>query len=96
MQKQYYVYIMASKKHGTLYIGATDDLVKRVYQHKNNLVEGFTKKYNIHMLVYHESTSNANSMVTRERQLKKWNRQWKIELIEKFNPEWKDLYEEII
>lgn len=96
MQKQYYVYIMASKKHGTLYIGATDDLVKRVYQHKNNLVEGFTKKYNIHMLVYHESTSNASSMVTRERQLKKWNRQWKIELIEKFNPEWKDLYEEII
>lgn len=96
MQKQYYVYILASNKHGTLYIGATDDLVKRVYQHKNNFVEGFTKKYNIHMLVYHESTSNANSMITRERQLKKWNRQWKIELIEKFNPKWKDLYEEII
>lgn len=96
MQKQYFVYILANKRNGTLYIGATDDLVKRTYQHKNNLVDGFTKKYKVHMLVYYESTNDANSMVARERQLKKWNRQWKIELIEKFNPEWRDLYEEII
>lgn len=96
MHKQYFVYILASKKHGTLYIGATNDLVKRVYQHKNDLVEGFTKKYNVRILVYFETTNDANSMVERERQMKKWNRQWKIELIEKSNPEWKDLYEEIL
>ncbi len=65
MQKQYFVYILASKKYGTLYIGATDNLVKRIYQHKNNLVEGFTKKYNIHMLVYYELTNDANNMVLR-------------------------------
>ncbi len=89
---EYYVYILASKKHGTLYIGVTNDLIKRVFEHKNNLVEGFTKKYGVHQLVYFEQTGDINSAITREKQLKKWRRQWKIELIEEKNPEWKDLF----
>ena len=90
----YYVYIMASKKNGTLYIGVTNDLIKRVYAHKNDLVEGFTKKYGVHQLVYYEQTEDVKSAIQREKQLKKWNRGWKIELIEKMNPDWKDLYDE--
>ena len=74
----------------------TNDLVKRVYEHKKNLVEGFTKKYNIHILVYFEQTNAITSAITREKQMKKWKRQWKIELIEAKNPEWKDLYFDII
>ena len=77
---KYYIYILASKKNGTLYIGVTSDLVKRIYEHKNNLVEGFTKEYNVHNLVYYEIVTDANSAVTREKQLKKWNRGWKIPL----------------
>jgi putative endonuclease len=96
MHKQYFVSILVSRKYGILYIGATDDLVNRTYQHKNDLVEGFTKKYKVHMLVYYESTNDANIMVLREQQMKKWNRQWKINLIQKFNPEWRDLYEDIL
>ena len=92
----YYVYILASKKNGTLYIGVTNDLVKRVYEHKQNLVEGFTKKYNIHMLVYYEQTNDITSAITREKQMKAWKRQWKVELIEEKNPEWKDLYFSIV
>jgi putative endonuclease len=91
----YYVYLLASKKNGTLYIGVTSNLVKRVHEHKYNLVEGFTKKYNVHKLVYYEATEDINSAITREKQLKKWKRAWKIELIEKNNPEWKDLYFEL-
>ncbi len=91
----YYVYILASKKNGTLYIGVTSDLVRRVYEHKYNLVEGFTKKYAVHSLVYFESTESVESAITREKQLKKWNRAWKVQLIEKVNPTWKDLYSEI-
>ncbi len=94
--KQYYLYILASKKNGTLYIGITNDLVRRIYEHKNNLIDGFTKKYNVHNLVYYEESPDAISAITREKQMKKWKRQWKIELIEKVNPEWKDLYGEII
>jgi putative endonuclease len=94
--KTYYVYILASKRNGTLYIGFTSNLIQRIYQHKNNLVEGFTKKYNIHKLVYYEETSNVFSALEKEKQLKKWNRKWKLELIEKNNPEWKDLYDLII
>jgi len=90
--KQYYVYILASKRNGTLYIGVTSDLIKRVYEHKNNLIDGFTKEYNIHDLVYFEETNDVHAAITREKQLKKWNRDWKIELIEKNNPEWKDLF----
>ena len=93
--KSYYVYILASKRNGTLYIGVTNDLVRRVYEHKQGLVEGFTKKYNVHRLVFFEETNDVESAITKEKQMKKWNRQWKIELIEKNNPEWKDLYSEI-
>ncbi|KPK96345.1 hypothetical protein AMJ80_00520 [bacterium SM23_31] len=88
----FYVYILASKRNGTLYIGVTNDISKRVYEHKNDLVEGFTKKYNVHMLVYYEQTGDINFALKREKCLKKWKRAWKIELIEKFNPDWKDLY----
>ena len=92
----YYVYILASKKNGTLYIGVTNDLIKRVYEHKNDLVEGFTKKYGVHQLVYFEQTGSIESAITREKQIKKWRRQWKIELIEKKNLEWKDLYSDLV
>ena len=92
----YYVYILASKKNGTLYIGVTSDLIKRVYEHKNNLVEGFTQKHHVHELVYFEQTNGVNSAITREKQMKKWRRQWKIELIEQQNSAWKDLYFDLI
>jgi putative endonuclease len=90
--KQYYVYILASKRNGTLYTGVTNDLLKRIYIHKNDLVEGFTKKYSIHNLVYYEVHTDVREAITKEKQMKKWKRKWKIELIEKFNPNWKDLY----
>ena len=93
--KSYYVYILASKRNGTLYIGVTNDLIKRVYEHKNDFIEGFTKKYQVHQLVYYETTSEIISALQREKQLKKWKRAWNIELIEKNNPQWKDLYETI-
>ncbi len=93
-RKIYYVYIIASQRNGTLYIGVTDNLIKRTYQHKNNLVDGFTKKYGVHDLVYYETTNDIISALTREKQLKKWNRKWKTDLIEKENPEWEDLYVE--
>ena len=91
--KSYYVYILASKKNGTLYVGVTNDLIRRVDEHKQDRIEGFTKKYKVHLLVYVEETNDVNSALEREKQIKKWNRQWKIELIEKQNPEWDDLYE---
>ncbi len=93
--KTYYVYIMASQKHGTLYIGVTSDLKKRVYEHKNDLIDGFTKKYQVHSLVYCEAADDVNAAIIREKQLKRWKRQWKIELIEKENPDWRDLYEDL-
>ena len=93
--KQYYVYILASKKNGTIYIGVTGNLLKRVDEHKNNIVQGFTQKYNVHALVYYEQYGDINSAIAREKQLKKWNRQWKINLIEKDNPDWNDLFEEV-
>ena len=93
--KNYYVYILASKRNGTLYICVTSDLIKRVYEHKNNLVKGFTNKYKVHKLVYYEATKNIESAITREKQLKKWSRAWKLELIESVNPEWQDLYDEL-
>ncbi len=92
----YYVYILASKRNGTLYIGVTNNLVKRVYGHKNNLVEGFTKKYQVHNLVYFESYEDVNEAITKEKQMKEWKRYWKIKTINKFNPEWRDLYSSII
>lgn len=91
--KTYSVYILASKKEGTLYIGVTSDLEKRVWQHKNKIIKGFTEKYNVDKLVYYEQTENVESALTREKQLKEWQRRWKIRLIEKDNPEWNDLSE---
>ena len=96
VENRYYIYIMASRRNGTLYIGVTSDLVKRVYEHRNDLTEGFTKKYGIHTLVYYETTDNVEGAIIRERRLKKWKRSWKIELIEKENPEWKDLYSNLL
>lgn len=91
-----YVYILASKKNGTLYIGVTSNLVQRIHQHKIGAIDGFTKKYGVHLLVYYESIEDINSAILREKQLKAWKRQWKIELIEKDNPNWNDLYLEIL
>jgi len=94
--KTYFIYIMASKKNGTLYIGMTSNLIRRVYEHKNNLIEGFTKKYRVHTLVYYEHTTDVNAAIMREKQMKKWKREWKINLIEKENPNWNDLYEDLL
>jgi putative endonuclease len=91
--KLFYVYILASKRHGTLYIGVTNDLVRRVYEHKNNYVEGFTKKYHMHILVYYEQCESIESAIQREKQLKTWHRNRKILIIEGANPDWKDLYD---
>ena len=93
---QSYVYILSSDRNGTLYIGVTSDLVKRVWEHKSDFVEGFTKQHRVHHLVWYEMHENMGSAITREKQLKEWKRQWKIDLIEKTNPYWNDLYETII
>ena len=93
---QYYIYILASQNNSTLYVGVTNDLMKRVYEHKNNLVDGFTSRYKVHKLVYFEESNDIQSAILREKRIKKWNRQWKIRLIEKINPHWKDLYEDLI
>ena len=89
--KYYYVYILASKRRGTLYIGVTNDLIRRMYEHKNGLIEGFTKKYKVHNLVYYRQCEDIESVIQREKQLKAWHREWKIRLIEETNPTWKDL-----
>jgi len=94
--KTYYVYILASKKNGTLYIGVTNNLIRRVQQHKENLTDGFTKKYKVHRLVHFEFTNSIHAALEREKRLKTWQRAWKIELIEKSNPDWKDLYEDLL
>lgn len=90
--RNYYVYILASKRNGTLYVGMTADLKRRIYEHKHGLVEGFTKKYKVHILVFYEQTTDVRSAIEREKRLKNWNRKWKLELIEKMNPNWLDLY----
>ena len=94
--KQPCVYILASKRDGTLYVGVTSDLVKRGWEHRTNAVDGFTKKYGVHALVYYELHENMISAITREKQLKKWNRAWKLRLIEERNPEWHDLWQETL
>ena len=94
--KQYYVYILTSRKNGTLYIGVTSDLLIRTYEHKQNLIDGFTKKYHVHNLVYYEVHNDIREAIIREKQIKKWNRKWKLRLIEEMNPNWRDLYNEII
>ena len=88
----YYVYILASRRNGTLYIGVTNDVLHRTWQHANDVVEGFTKKYGVHRLVWFESHEDTNIAIAGEKQLKGWNRAWKIRLIEKENPNWSDLY----
>jgi len=93
--KDYYVYMMASKYKGTLYIGVTNNLIKRVWEHKNGIFEGFTDKYGIKNLVYYEHTNSIEGAITREKRLKRYKRDWKIELIEKENPDWQDLYNKI-
>jgi len=95
VSNSYYVYILASKKNGTLYIGVTNDLQRRIYEHKQDLIKGFTSKYKVYILVYFEVTTDVKSALEREKQLKKWNRQWKIDLIEKMNNDWKDLYSKL-
>ena len=93
--KQPAVYILASRTNGTLYTGVTSDLVKRVYEHRNNLADGFTKRYGVHSLVYYELYADIVEAIGREKQIKKWNRQWKVNLIEQTNAEWRDLWAEI-
>ncbi len=94
--KQPAVYLLASKKHGTLYIGVTSNLVARTWQHRQHVVEGFTKRYNVDKLVWYELHGSMEAAILREKQLKKWNREWKLRLVEEVNPEWRDLWEEII
>ena len=90
------VYIIASQRNGTLYTGVTSDLIKRIWEHKNKLVEGFTKKYRVYRLIYFELHPDMDSAITREKQIKKWNRKWKLRLIEEHNPDWNDLYQELL
>ncbi|MCX6785069.1 MAG: GIY-YIG nuclease family protein [Candidatus Komeilibacteria bacterium] len=94
--KEYWVYILASQRNGTLYIGMTGDLLFRVELHKNKIMAGFTKKYNVTRLVYYESFDNPTHAIIREKQLKKWKRQWKLKLIEENNPNWTDLYDDFV
>jgi putative endonuclease len=94
--KQPCVYILASRRNGTLYVGVTSNLVQRIWQHKNNVAEGFTKKYGIHLLVWFESHETMESAIGREKAIKEWRRAWKITLIEEKNPHWCDLYEKIL
>ena len=96
MEKQPCVYILASERNGTLYIGVTSDLIKRTYEHRNNAIEGFTRKYSVHDLVWYEMHSEMRSAIAREKQLKKWPRKAKIFLIEQHNPQWRDLWSELV
>jgi len=96
VNKQPAVYILASKRNGTLYVGVTSDLVKRIWEHKNNMVEGFTKRYMVKQLVWYELHENMESAITREKRIKDWKRAWKLELIESENPTWIDLYDTIV
>jgi putative endonuclease len=95
MEKNFFVYMLASQKNGTLYIGVTSDLPKRVWEHKNKVVEGFTEKYDVDKLVWFEQHDNAESAITREKQMKEWKRDWKIKRIAEMNPDWNDLYDDI-
>jgi len=91
MEKQYYVYLLSNKPYGTLYTGVTSNLLQRIYQHKNGFVDGFTKKYALHRLVYYEVHSDIHEAILREKRIKRWHRQWKINLIEQTNPQWINL-----
>jgi len=93
--KKYYVYIITNKKRSTLYIGVTNNLKRRIYEHKNELVDGFSKRHHLHKLVFYETFNSINNAIQMEKKMKKWDREWKIELIEDLNPDWNDLYEQI-
>jgi putative endonuclease len=93
--RQYCVYILTTRKNTVLYTGVTSDLLKRIYEHKEDVIEGFTKRYSVHKLVHYEVYNDVQEAIKREKNIKKWNRDWKIELIEKNNPEWRDLYDDI-
>ena len=95
MEKNFAVYILASKPNGTLYIGVTSNLPKRIWEHREAVIDGFTKEYGVKTLVWYEMHDNAESAITREKRLKKWNRAWKIRLIEEKNPQWEDLFRTI-
>ncbi|MEP0827974.1 MAG: GIY-YIG nuclease family protein [bacterium] len=94
--RAYYIYILTNKKNGTLYIGVTNNLLRRIYEYKSAAIDGFTKKYGLKRLVYFEIIEDAAAAIAREKQLKWWRRSWKIDLIEKFNPDWRDLYEDLV
>jgi putative endonuclease len=94
--KQPCVYMLASRRNGTLYVGVTSDLIKRVWEHRNNSIEGFTRRYGVHTLVWFEQHDRMESAITREKAIKEWKRLWKLELIERENPEWRDLYADIL
>jgi len=96
MNRQPAVYILASKRNGTLYVGVTSGLIKRVWEHKNNVVKGFTERYSVHQLVWYELHETMESAIRKEKMLKNWKRVWKLELIERSNPNWEDLYETIV
>ena len=96
MDKQPCVYVLASRRNGTLYIGVTSDVVKRVWEHKNDVVEGFTKEYGVHSLVWYEIHNSMIAAIEREKAMKKWNRDWKVRLIESSNPDWRDLYHDLV
>jgi len=92
----YFIYILSNKRNGALYIGMTNDLVRRVFEHKNNYIKGFTSKYGVHKLVYYEQCDSFDSALQREKQIKEWRRSWKLDLVEKANPLWKDLFDELV
>ena len=94
--KIYYVYLLASRRNGTLYCGVTNDLIRRVWEHRNDQVAGFTAKYGVHMLVWYEQHNDINEAIRRETRIKGWRRAWKLELIEKANPQWLDLYDSLL
>jgi putative endonuclease len=95
MSKTYYVYMLASRRNGTLYLGVTNNLSRRIYEHKTKSVKGFTSRYGVHMLVWYETYEEIDDAIGREKSLKKWERAWKLKLIEDFNPAWRDLYYEL-
>jgi putative endonuclease len=94
--RDYYVYILASDRNGTLYVGVTNDLARRVYEHRNDLIEGFTKRYGVHRLVWFEVHGDINEAIIREKRIKKWNRSWKLRVIEEMNPDWIDLADQLM
>ncbi len=96
MNDTFYVYMLASHKHGTLYVGVTNDLVRRVHEHRTGVTDGFTKQYDVKHLVWFADTADVGEAIAQEKRMKRWRRQWKIDLIEKENPDWRDLYDEIV